>query len=195
MLIMDETGWCLVWCPRGDIIEQLLTARDVEARTRIVLDSKDVILDDLRDCLRGANRSELAGHRHAANRAIDTFGAGYFEGAQALAASGISALIGEMLGMKFVAAKEAFEGDPMEQSINNFRQQAVFNMVSRSLQGYWADRGDSVPKAFSRHATSHSTSDDQYTEVNASSSLLLLVAFIKELDPLMQGLDPDEPPR
>jgi hypothetical protein len=190
---MDETGWCLVWCPRGDIIDELLAAPDVEARTRIVLDSKGVICDDLRDCLRGADRSELDAHRHAPGRAIDAFAAGHFESAQALAASDISALIGGTLGLNFGAARKAFEGDPMQQSINRFRQQAVFNMVSRSLQRYFADRGDPVPTAFSRHATSHSISDDQYTEVNSLSSLLLVVAFIKELDLLVRGQAADEP--
>jgi hypothetical protein len=191
--VMDETGWCLVWCPRGEIIEELLAAPDVEARTRFVLDSKAVICDDLRDCLREADRSELDAHRHAAGRAIDAFVAGHFEAAQALAASDISALIGETLGLNFAAAREAFEGDPMQQSINRFRQQAAFNMVSRSLQRYFADRGDPVPTAFSRHATSHSISDDQYTEVNALSSLLLVVAFIRELDLLMREQDAEVP--
>jgi hypothetical protein len=38
------------------------------------------------------------------------------------------------------------------------------------------------PAAFSRHATVHSISPQQYTECNSLASLLLLVAFIRELD-------------
>jgi hypothetical protein len=76
-------------------------------------------------------------------------------------------------------------GDPMESSINEFRQTAILDMVSRSFQAYFAHRADPVPQAFSRHATAHSISPEQLTEVNSLASLLLLVAFIRELDLLL----------
>ena len=93
----------------------------------------------------------------------------------------------EVAGQSFGKAKQKLTGDPREESINAFRQQAVLNMVSRSLQGYNPLQGDPVPTTFNRHATHHSISCRQYTEVNSLASLLLLVAFIKERDLLLEA--------
>jgi hypothetical protein len=187
LAIMDETGWCLVWCPRGELIEQLVDAPDVDARTAILLNAQELVLEDLRECLADTDGEEIADHRDAAWRAIDAFASGHDAAAQALAASDLSALINGTLGLSFHGAEQRLQGDPMEASINAFREQAVFNMVSLSLQRYYADRGDPVPASFSRHATAHSISNEQYTKINSLAALLLLVAFIKELDLLLDS--------
>jgi hypothetical protein len=187
LAIMDETGWCLVWCPRRELIETLVDAPDVGARTAILLDAQELVLEDLRGCLAQTSGEEIADHRDAAGRAIDAFASGHDAAAQALAAADLSALINGTLGLSFHRAEQRLQGDPMEASINAFREQAVFNMVSLSLQRYYADRGDPIPASFSRHATAHSISNEQYTKVNSLAALLLLVAFIKELDLLLDS--------
>jgi hypothetical protein len=184
--IMQETGWCLVWCPRAEVIRQLLEADDSDARIRLLLESKGLVIDDLRDCLSSVTRQEVDGHRSAAMAAIEAFADGHIAAAQALAASDISALINGTLGIRtFGEARRSLEGDPIESPLPSFRLQAVLDTVSRSLQEYYAHRGDPVPAAFNRHATVHSMSPEQFTEVNSLASLLLLVAFLKELDLLL----------
>ncbi len=69
----------------------------------------------------------------------------------------------------------------------------MFNTVSQSLQRFFVDRRDPVPSSFSRHATIHTVSDEQYNEVNSLAYLLLLVAFIKEEDLLMEWADGAKP--
>ena len=189
LAIMAETGWCLVWCPRRELIERLLEAPDLEARTIVLLGAQELVVEDMRACLAEITSEDVAGHRTAAQQAIDAFEAGHVEAAQALAAAAISALINGTLGLTFHRAEESLQGDPMEASIKAFRKRAVFNMVSISLQRYYADRGDPVPASFSRHATAHSISNEQYTKVNSLAALLLLVAFIKELDLLLEATD------
>ena len=154
--LMEDTGWCLVWAPSADVIQKLLAEPDAEARLERLIASKLEIAQDLRTRVGEVHRVELGGHRKATIRAIEAFLDGHVEAAQALAASVISALIGGTLGLKFAVAREQLEGDPMEESINNFRQRAVFNMVARSLQQYFAELGEAVPTSFSRHADSSS---------------------------------------
>jgi hypothetical protein len=189
LTLMRETGWCLVWSPRAEVIRRLLDTPDLQARERILLESNFLVLEDLRASLADSSRPELADHRTAASRAIDAFADGHFEAAQALVASDISALTNGLLCMDFAKAKGEMAGEPMDSSLTEFRTTAVLDMVSRSFQKYYAHLGDPVPKAFSRHATAHSISPRQLTEVNSLASLLLLVAFIRELDLLLEAED------
>jgi hypothetical protein len=188
--VMDETGWCLVWCPRVGVVKELIREGDLAARTRMILDAKAAVVEDMDECLAGMKHSESQEYRQAATKALRAFDDGHVEAAQALAAAVISAVInGGFRLPSFGEARTRFQGDPKEASIRAFREQAVFNMVARSLQAYYAHRGDPVPPSFSRHATAHSVSDEQYNEVNALAALLLAVAFTKEADLLMQWSD------
>lgn len=145
-------------------------------------------MEDMEGCLAGLSHPESSAYRRAAELAIRAFKDGHVEAAQALAGADISAIInGGFHQPSFAKARARFEGDPKEASINAFREQAVYNMVARSLQEqYYAHRNDPVPRTFSRNATAHSVSDEQYTEVNNLASLLLAVAFTTEADLLME---------
>jgi len=193
LAVMDETGWCLVWCPRTRIIRDLMDAENAKARAQVLLASKGAVLEDMDYCLAGMNHPESSEYRRAATLAIRAFDAGHVEAAQALAAADISAIINGGFGLTFKKAEPRFHGDPKKASIRAFREQAVFNTVSQSLQRFFADGGDPMPSSFSRHATIHAVSEVQYTEVNSLASLLLVVAFIKEADLLMEWADRAKP--
>ncbi len=190
LTVMDETGWCLVWSPRADVIRVLIEATDMDARHEALLEMKGDVVEDLIDCLEGVTHEDSKEYRRADDQAVQAFAAGHVEAAQALAASVISAIINGGFRMpSFAQARERFKGDPKEASIRAFREQAVYNMVADCLQRFFADRGDPVPPNFSRHATAHSVAAQQYNEVNSLASLLLAVAFTKEADVLMHDAE------
>ena len=190
LTVMDETGWCLVWSPRADVIRVLIEATDMDARHEVLLEMKGDVVEDLIDCLEGVTHEDSKEYRRADDQAVQAFAAGHVEAAQALAASVISAIINGGFRMpSFAEARERFKGDPKEASIRAFREQAVYNMVADCLQRFFVDRGDPVPPNFSRHATAHSVAAQQYNEVNSLASLLLAVAFTKEADVLMHDAE------
>ena len=190
LAVMDETGWCLVWSPRADVIRVLIAADDADARHEALLGVKQQVVVDLVACLDGVTHDDSKDYRRADEQAVRAFADGHVEAAQALAASVISAIINGGFRMpSFGDARARFSGDPKEASIRAFREQAVYNMVANSLQRYFADRGDPVPPNFSRHATAHSVAAEQYNEVNSLASLLLSVAFTKEADVLMHDAE------
>ena len=191
LTVMDETGWCLAWCPRVHIIRELLTTDTIDARERTLLGSRAAIVEDMQECVGGMSHSGSTDYRRTVTLAISAFDAGHVEAAQALAAAEISAIINGGFKLNFADARERFRGDPTQETVNAFREQAVLNMVARSLQRYYADLGDPPPPGFSRHATIHSVSAEQYNEVNSLASLLLAVAFSKEVDLLMSWREQD----
>jgi hypothetical protein len=193
LAVMEETGWCLAWCPRRDTILALIEAGDVETRTKLFLDAKATIIVDLDECLAAVEHQESQQYRHAASRAVRAFEDGHLEAAQALAAADISAIINHGYRLNFADARRKWRGHPKDEPIDAFREQAVLNMVAHSLQQYYGAT-DPVPTSFSRHATAHSISPEQYTEVNSLAALLLVVALTAEANLLMEWASEQEQP-
>lgn len=44
---------------------------------------------------------------------------------------------------------------------------------------YWPDRGDQIPRRFSRHASAHGVSKRQYSRVNATISVMHVAALLR----------------
>jgi hypothetical protein len=181
--VMESTGWCLAWVPREEIVRGVVDEPRFEGRAFMLLARRNEITADIRDLLRNLEAADLSQYKSSALKATLAYSGGHPEAAQALAASTMSALIQDVLDYRtFGEARQSLKGDPRDAGLGTFRRAAVFNQVALSLQRYFVDRGDEVPGTFSRHATAHSVSPRQFTEINCLSSLLLVAAFLRELE-------------
>lgn len=181
--VMQTTGWCLAWAPREEIVRNILAEEEDSERSRVLLSHRDEIVADIRGVLDNVLTSDLVHYRESAGKALSAFQGGHPEAAQAFAATIMTALIQSHMGYRtFGEARRDLEGDPRKHGIGTFRRAAVFNQVAMSLQEYYEHRGHEVPRTFSRHATAHAISSEQFTEINALSSLLLLGGFLRELE-------------
>ena len=186
---MKETGWCLVWAPRAQIIKILLEESNERDRVVKFLEARNEIVADLKDVLRGIDSPSLDSNVEACSKALDALAAGHPEAAQALAAADMSSLInGDPFSMSFKVARDEFEAeDPMTVPWRSFRLFVVLGMVAHSLQPFYIQQGDPVPGQFSRHASAHTVDPLQYREENSLAGLLLLVAFLWEIDLLLKA--------
>jgi hypothetical protein len=186
---MEETGWCLVWAPRADLIKMLVEESDERGRVVKFLDARETILEDVRAVLRDIESKSLEPNVSACHKALDAFAGGHPEAAQALIAADMSSLInGEPFSMRFGTAKAEFEVEnPMAMPWHSFRRFIVLGMVARSLEPFFSERGDPVPGRFSRHASAHTVDPSQYREENSLAALLLLAAFLREIDLLLRA--------
>lgn len=188
--LMRQTGWCLVWVPRWEVIELVSSAGSDKERERILLNASKLIAEDVRAVMDDVTRPELVNEQSAARKAVATWEDGHPEAAQALASAGISSLIGgPVYVMKFWQARQRFGRDPTQQAWLDFRQWTVLELVAASLQPYSVERGDAVPATFSRHASAHSSSPVQFTEANAVAAVMLLAAFVRETQELLDAND------
>jgi hypothetical protein len=186
--LMRRTGFCLVWVPRWDIVLEVADAVDDAEREEILLKSAPQIFEDIRATLDEVSRGELTEEKVLANKALAAYDE-HPEGAQALAAAAISSVIGSSYEMKFAQARTAFGRDALEQPWLDFRQWTVLELVAGSLQQYFPEKGDPIPTTFSRHASAHSASAIQFTRINALAALLLLAAFLRETQELLEAND------
>lgn len=187
--LMRTSGWCLVWAPRAEVIKSVLEEQDDEARIKRFLEARQEILADVNRVVDGIESPSLEANVCACRQAIEAFEAGHPEAAQALSASNLSSLInGEPLSLKFRDAKAEFTtDDPMEAPWSSFRLIVVLGMVAQSLEEFFVERGDPVPGRFSRHASAHTVSPQQYRVENSLAALLLVGGFLRELDLLLRA--------
>jgi hypothetical protein len=179
---MRETRWCLIWVPRPEVIRDLLAA-DESQRSNVLLGHAEQIVDDCKSVIDTVEAGELDDLAAAAREAVDCFTAGYRRAAQALTAACLSDVIGTKFGLKFWQAREEFQVEnAMKLPWIRFRQLMVFGMVADALERYHAEQGDPIPGRFSRHASAHSVSAEQFTAENALAGLLLTTAVIQEVD-------------
>jgi hypothetical protein len=189
--LMRETRWCLVWVPRGSVVRRLVDS-DENGRSEVFLASSSEIIEDASSVLDAIDHPELQQLCRAGGQIASAIEAGLDMAAQALAATCLSDVINKKFGMSFRQAQKDFMvEDPMEIPWVRFRQATVLLLVAEALENYW--EGDPVPVRFSRHASAHSVSEEQYNKENALAGLLLVTAFLMEADLLageqLQGDD------
>jgi hypothetical protein len=178
--LMQETGWCLVWCPRAEIIRELLGLPDQDSRTAALLARKQDAIDDIRASLALVKDPALLRYRDFALKALDSFSDGHPEAAQALVATTQITMITEVFNLrKLKHARVTFDKDPMTANIRSFRNWCVQARLRQSLRPFSGDT-DPVLEQFNRNGSAHCISPIQFTEVNSLTSLLLLNALLRE---------------
>ncbi len=179
---MRETGYCLVWAPRPEIIEELLQAAPADRRDVLLL-RREEILDDLTAVIADVGEPSLQMVRQAAEEALAMFRAGSHFGAQALAAVIFTEVIHTNLYSNTSKALKLFmETEPEEAVLRELRLRAIFVPARRALSSWFPLEGQPVPDNFNRHASLHRLTAGQYTEHNALVGLMLVIPLVREVD-------------
>lgn len=191
---MEETGWCLVWTPRPEVIDALLSA-DPTARADVLLEHQAAILDDLEACLAGVDRVEVEELREAAGDALLAYRNRTPFSSQAAATTILTTAIHVHLGIPtFRKARESFGAKtPMDVGIRQFRIVAILRVAYQAIAEFRGKPGERLPVTFNRHASVHRVSRDQFNRTNALVALMLVVPLVRELDHLFaQQADEEE---
>lgn len=177
--------WAVVWVPREEIIAELRAAGDEDERRAVLARRRQDVVADLRACLAVTTNADLQAFVAATADAVEAVDAGHPSAAQALAASVLAATLRDALEYHtFSRARDALDVDWREQSYRLFRLGLVSGVVVDALNRFYP--GDPVPEAYNRHATAHTVSAEQYTEVNALTALMLDVSLLRELHELLE---------
>lgn len=193
LTVMRETGFCLVWAPRQEIVKEIVQAEPAD-RATVVLDRRNDILDDLKAVLDGVSDARLALAREVAEEAIAVACDGRFKTAQAASGVVFTDVIHANLGMKTRKAVKLFEEkDPDDAFIREFRLRAIFVTAARALDKYYPVPNKPPRREFNRHSTLHRITPEQYTELNAIAGLMLAVALLREIQDWLpaEGNGPD----
>lgn len=176
---MAETGICLAWVPRADVIAAIVAAKSPEDRGRALVSNEAEILEDLAAALEEATSPELADLAKSARQAVAAYRAGLRRPAQALAGAAITTVLADHFGEdNFAEARKRLA--PRAPSAVDLRV-ARRAMLEWCLLAAIALSYTDPPLGFNRHLTAHQVGPDHYTDENALAGLMLLVGLLREL--------------
>jgi hypothetical protein len=177
---IKDSGICLVWTPRAELVDAIVAERDTPARYALLTSEREALLTDLEAVLDTARDVNLAGHGSAASfarEAIEAAREGHMTAAQALAACGLARVIHESFGWKRLGEmhKRFKDSDPAAVKALLFKATLLGSCTARAL----IDTEDASPEGFNRHATLHGHRSF-FSDANALTGVMLLVGWIRE---------------
>jgi len=189
--VLDFTlthGISLYLVPRSAIARRFIDASD-KGGVRAVLDDRARIVEDCRAVLAQCDSQSTMQLRKLAEQAADALDQGLHGPSQAQSAALIDALV--QLHIKPLAGggRLRHKGETIEDAKQRFAQHdAWLTYITAALwaswEEFWVDRGDVVPRTFSRNATVHAPGHRQYSRRNATQALMTTTSTIGYLNGL-----------
>lgn len=179
-LLLDE-GLPLAYVPTGPMVRQLFDAESAAARRRILGRNWKKILLQCSEEVGGFTDPVADAHGAYAQAAIDAVLCGNSPAGQALAANLLDTVIRQTFDG---TSRQAIVGQKRKIDLDRYHPTAaiVLGGVWGSFAEYWADRGDAVPRRYSRHASAHAVGPRQYSRVNAVLAIMHVTALLRLLD-------------
>jgi hypothetical protein len=181
--LMEQTGWCLTTSPPVEILRELLDAPNLSTKGDVLLAAEAQILSDLDFELRATDPLKLPLFAAAARQAWEAQASGLFMASQALSGALLSGLSHgrSALRLKSLGAARARleQLDIEEAGPREIRFYAVAGAVATSLKNFSKD--DPGPELFNRHAVAHGLPNEQYTQLNSLTALMLSTGWLREV--------------
>jgi hypothetical protein len=176
-LLLDE-GLCLAWVPPAPVLRGLFAADTPQTRRKIIGANWKRIALAAREELEQVTAPRLKDHIPFALKAVGAVLAGNHEAGQALAAN----LLDSILRREFSRSdRHSITSQTDRLDIDDYppRLALVLGGIWGAHGEYWPDRGDQIPRRFSRHASAHGVSKRQYSRINATISVMHVTALLR----------------
>lgn len=180
LLLLDE-GLPLAWAPPTAILARVFTAGTPQERRRIMGRSWRQIGESCVAELDSVEGQRLKGHVKFARKAARSLLDGSSESSQALSAN----LLDSILRAEFSDGdRKTITGQKTRLNIEDYplRVAIVLGAIWGAHGQYWPERGDKVPRAFSRHGSAHGVSSRQYSRINAVLALMHVTALLRLIE-------------
>lgn len=178
--VMLNSGLCLIWVPRAEIVQAIVTTSSKESRDGVLLRHTDSIVEDIESVLKEVTHPQLGELPCAIAEAVDAFHDGYTKASQALSAAALTGMVQDHYGFKKLSdARDAFEAEPPHSADSwYFRRSAIQWLVRDAIL-----KSEDLPASsgFNRNLSVHRVDSEQCTKANALAALMLVTGALREL--------------
>lgn len=173
-----------------DIVLKLLEAKDRQERRQILREFCQSLVEDCAAILKQARNTVINDLRDFIEDGIAAIRAGHYYAAQALFTVILDTLISHFYQDRETRRKiighQRSASVPDEIKAMEIRDALVWLPIWHAHEQFWASRGDSIPNdRYSRHASVHAVSVDQYNKENCIQVMMLvasLIAYAEQID-------------
>ncbi|MDV7171949.1 hypothetical protein R4144_00770 [Gordonia amicalis] len=179
-VVVMVDGISLYEVPRTEIATEIIFADNASQRRAVLKDRWREIVIDCREVIARHSHDETRELTETAAAALDALNSGNHKAAQALTASLIDATLRKRLKGKRHNYMPSKSGNRTRAAFDelNVRTFIAFAPIWQTYQHYDPDKGDPIPTTFSRHATAHTVSSDQYTLANTMQGVMVAVGLL-----------------
>lgn len=177
--LLEEEGIPLAWVPRQETVEALLAAPSPEARTAILLEHADEILEDCADLVAEMDAESLVGVLPIAREAIEGFRAGH----RKIAAIGAVTVTNTVVEQNRWATNERSARKHYALSSDiDIRHFALVTTLAALIVFYreWHPQAPApMPDSLARHVVSHNLRDEHLSERNCLIAVMLMTSLLQ----------------
>lgn len=184
-----DEGIALFGVPNAHTAKGILSAPTPEARRSVLGRNLGRIASDCRNAVDGIRAPEVRKHVALLQHAADAALAGHTEAAQALATCMLDAAMYDLVGAAPRRLARARKKDPdlRAEAELLLREALVMLPLVCALVPYEREKGDPIPRTYSRHATVHGGGSHQYSKRNTAQALLLATSLLLYADEVRSG--------
>lgn len=180
VLLLDE-GLPLAWVPPPIVVSQVFSAANSGDRRRVVGRRWRGIVRACMDEIDKNLDPALQEHSGFVRKAAEALLSGSHEASQALSAN----LLDSILRAKFRSDdRKTITGRQARIDLDDYplRVSIVLGGIWGAHGQFWPDKGDKIPREYSRHGSAHGVSRRQYSRINAVLALMHVVALLRLID-------------
>lgn len=179
---LQQEGIPLYLVPRKRIVVRLIRAQNTAARRQVLSACHDQIVEDCVSVL-GTVVNDWAGDELSfILDAIGAMRAGFVRSAQAMLTAVLDTLIRRFVPDPKVrrSLTNHRNGANVPDVFDdlNLRQELVWLPIWNAHKAFWVDKGDLVPRVYSRHASVHGVSKRQFSKRNCVQVLMLVTSLV-----------------
>jgi hypothetical protein len=179
-LLLDE-GLALAWVPPPALVARLFNASSASERRRIIGARWKSIAAACLEEIEKLRDTSATSHAGFAKKAAEALLAGCHEASQALSAN----LLDTVLRAEFSATdRESITSRRARLDIDEYplRVAIVLGGIWGAHGEFWPDKGDKIPRGYSRHGSAHGVSRRQYSRINAVLALMHVVSLLRLIE-------------
>lgn len=185
--LVKKDGIPLYAVPRSSIIDELLYADSSRERRDLLINYREMILEDCRNALNSVSSDYAQEKRFFILAGLDALEKGCMEAAQALFTNTLDTVHQNFWGTDTgsrIAISNHKEGSEVPQIIveMDFRDAFVFTPIWNSHMKFYGHAGEEPPAEYSRHASVHGVSRRQYKLENCIQALMLVTSLLVYVD-------------
>ncbi|WP_091476154.1 hypothetical protein [Microbacterium azadirachtae] len=186
---IEQEGIPLYLVPRGRTAVRLLRAKDRAARRRVLGECFATLMDDCEAVLTNVTHTGL---REEVAFALDGLGAmraGHTRSAQAMFTVTLDTLIygfyPDRNERKALTNRKKDADVPESFNDMGVHEAMVWLPIWNAHEQFWKDKGDEIPRHYSRHASVHGVSSRQFSKRNCVQVLMLVTSLIGHAERVM----------
>lgn len=183
VLLLDE-GLPLAWVPSRNVLDKVFAANTASKRRKVLYSNRRGILNSCLLELNSLKKEELREYKSFALEAAGSIKIGHWRSSQALSTNIIDSIIRRLFDSESRAKLTSHRnGQRINWKEYPLREALVFGGIWGSYAEYWPNGvSQNIPRRYTRHATAHAVSKEQYTKINSLIAIMHVTAFLKLLE-------------